>query len=76
MSSVSPILTAVRWSLKTVVILDNGAALDEAGLRHQLAAELSAYKIPRRLATILAADVPLLASGKADVQQLKRLFDG
>ena len=59
-----------------VVTLDNGAAFDEAGLRRQLAAELSAYKIPRRFAAIPTADVPLLASGKADVQQLKRLFDG
>jgi len=58
-----------------VVILDN-TAFDEAGLRRRLAAELSAYKIPRRFAAIPAADVPLLASGKADVQQLKRLFDG
>jgi acyl-CoA synthetase (AMP-forming)/AMP-acid ligase II len=59
-----------------VVTLDNGAAFDEAGLRRQLAAQLSAYKIPRLFAAIPAADVPLLASGKADVQQLKRLFDG
>jgi acyl-CoA synthetase (AMP-forming)/AMP-acid ligase II len=59
-----------------VVTVDNGAAFDETGLRRQLAAELSAYKIPRRFAAIPAADVPLLASGKADVQQLKRLFDG
>jgi len=59
-----------------VVTLDNGAEFDEAGLRRQLAVELSAYKIPRRFAAIPAADVPLLASGKADVQQLKRLFDG
>jgi acyl-CoA synthetase (AMP-forming)/AMP-acid ligase II len=59
-----------------VVTLDNGAAFDETGLRRQLDAELSAYKIPRRFATIPAADVPLLASGKADVQQLKRMFDG
>jgi acyl-CoA synthetase (AMP-forming)/AMP-acid ligase II len=58
-----------------VIVLDSGAEFDEAGLRRRLAAELSAYKIPRRFATIAAADVPLLASGKADVQQLKRLFD-
>jgi acyl-CoA synthetase (AMP-forming)/AMP-acid ligase II len=58
-----------------VVTLDSGAAFDETGLRRQLAAELSAYKIPRRFAAIPATDVPLLASGKADVQQLKRLFD-
>ena len=59
-----------------VVTLDNGAAFDEAALRRQLAAELSAYKIPRRFATIPTADVPRLASGKPDVQRLKRLFDG
>jgi acyl-CoA synthetase (AMP-forming)/AMP-acid ligase II len=59
-----------------VVTLDNGDAFDEVGLRRQLAAELSAYKIPRRFAAIPTADLPLLASGKADVQQLKRLFDG
>jgi acyl-CoA synthetase (AMP-forming)/AMP-acid ligase II len=59
-----------------VITLDNGAAFDETNLCRQLAAELSAYKIPRRFAAIPAADIPLLASGKADVQQLKRLFDG
>jgi acyl-CoA synthetase (AMP-forming)/AMP-acid ligase II len=59
-----------------VVTLDNGGDFDEAVLRRQLAAELSAYKIPRRFVAIPAADVPLLASGKPDVQQLKRLFDG
>jgi acyl-CoA synthetase (AMP-forming)/AMP-acid ligase II len=62
-----------------VVALDvdtSGTQLDEATLRRKLAAELSAYKIPKRFAAIAAAEVPLLASGKVDVQQLKRLFDG
>lgn len=59
-----------------VVTLDNGNEFDESALRRELATELSKYKIPRRFAAISAADVPLLASGKADVQQLKRLFDG
>jgi acyl-CoA synthetase (AMP-forming)/AMP-acid ligase II len=58
-----------------VVALEDGAEFDEAGLRRRLTAELSAYKIPRRFAAIPATDVPLLASGKADVQQLKSLFD-
>ncbi|MFZ1163465.1 class I adenylate-forming enzyme family protein [Mycobacterium sp.] len=58
-----------------VVALDNGKKFDESELRRELATELSAYKIPRRFAAISPADVPLLASGKADVQQLKRLFD-
>jgi acyl-CoA synthetase (AMP-forming)/AMP-acid ligase II len=58
-----------------VVTLDNGDEFDESALRRELATQLSAYKIPRRFAAISAADIPLLASGKADVQQLKRLFD-
>jgi acyl-CoA synthetase (AMP-forming)/AMP-acid ligase II len=58
-----------------VVALENGAQFDETTLRRNLAAELSVYKIPTRFAAIPAAEVPLLASGKVDVQQLKRLFD-
>ncbi len=57
-----------------VVALENGAQFDEATLRQDLAAELSAYKIPKRFAAMPAAELPLLASGKVDVQQLKRLF--
>jgi len=58
-----------------VVALDNGAQFDETTLRRELAAELSAYKVPKRFAAIPAAEVPLLASGKVDMEQLKRLFD-
>src|ERR1700761_3731341 len=58
-----------------VVALDSGAHFDETTLRRELAAELSAYKIPKRFAAIPAAEVPLLASGKVDMRQLKRLFD-
>jgi acyl-CoA synthetase (AMP-forming)/AMP-acid ligase II len=61
-----------------VIALDgdaSGAQFDETALRRKLAAELSAYKIPKRFATLPAAEVPLLPSGKVDMQQLKRLFD-
>jgi acyl-CoA synthetase (AMP-forming)/AMP-acid ligase II len=58
-----------------VVALENGAQFDEATIRHELTAELSAYKIPKRFAAIPAAEVPLLASGKVNLQQLKRVFD-
>ena len=58
-----------------VVALQSGAHFDETTLRHKLAAELSVYKIPKRFAAIPATDVPLLASGKVDLQQLKRVFD-
>jgi acyl-CoA synthetase (AMP-forming)/AMP-acid ligase II len=58
-----------------VITLDNGADFDETTLRRKLAAELSAYKIPKRFAAIAAEEVPLLASGKVDMQQLKLIFD-
>jgi acyl-CoA synthetase (AMP-forming)/AMP-acid ligase II len=58
-----------------VVALDHGAHFDETALRRELTAELSPYKIPKRFAAIPAAEVPLLASGKVDMRQLKRLFD-
>jgi acyl-CoA synthetase (AMP-forming)/AMP-acid ligase II len=59
-----------------VVALDSDAHFDETTLRRELAAELSAYKIPKRFAAIPAAEVPLLASGKVDMRHLKRVFDG
>jgi acyl-CoA synthetase (AMP-forming)/AMP-acid ligase II len=58
-----------------VVALDSGVHFDETTVRRELTAELSAYKIPKRFAAIPAAQVPLLASGKVDMRQLKRLFD-
>jgi acyl-CoA synthetase (AMP-forming)/AMP-acid ligase II len=58
-----------------VITLDIDANFDEAALRRKLAAELSAYKIPKRFAAIAGAEVPLLASGKVDMQRLKLLFD-
>jgi acyl-CoA synthetase (AMP-forming)/AMP-acid ligase II len=58
-----------------VVALENGAQFDETALRRKLAAELSVYKIPKRFAAIPIADVPLLASGKVDVRELKKVLD-
>jgi len=58
-----------------VVALENGDHFDETALRRKLAAELSAYKIPKRFAALPAAEVPLLASGKVDIRQLRRVFD-
>jgi acyl-CoA synthetase (AMP-forming)/AMP-acid ligase II len=59
-----------------VVALEDGAGFDEPTLRRDLADELSEYKIPKRFAAIPATDVPLLSSGKVDIRQLKKLFDG
>jgi acyl-CoA synthetase (AMP-forming)/AMP-acid ligase II len=58
-----------------VVALDNSADFDETTLRRKLAVELSVYKIPKRFATIATTEIPLLASGKVDMQRLKTLFD-
>ena len=58
-----------------VLVLENGDHFDETALRRELAAELSAYKIPMRFAALPAAEVPLLPSGKVDMRQLRRVFD-
>ena len=58
-----------------VIALENARQFDETLLRRALAAELSVYKIPKRFTAIPTAEVPMLASGKVDMQQLKRLFD-
>lgn len=58
-----------------VVVRDDATPFDEAALRAELNAELSAYKIPRRFAAIPAAGVPMLSSGKVDMQRLKKVFD-
>ncbi len=57
-----------------VVAVEIGADFDEDTLRRELAAELSVYKIPRRFAAMPTAEIPLLASGKVDVRQLKRVL--
>jgi acyl-CoA synthetase (AMP-forming)/AMP-acid ligase II len=60
-----------------VVALPEGSdAFDEAALCEQLTAELSAYKIPKRFIALRSAEIPLLSSGKVDMRQLRKLFDG
>ncbi|OBG90186.1 AMP-binding protein [Mycobacterium sp. E3251] len=58
-----------------VVVVPDGAALDEAALRDGLKAELSAYKIPRRFIAVSRSQLPLLSSGKVDSRGLRALFD-
>ncbi len=62
-----------RGELVAAVVAQPG--LDEAALREQLKKELSAYKIPRRFIALPPAEVPLMSSGKVDLQRLKKLFD-
>lgn len=58
-----------------VIALEDGAVFDEEVTREQLSSELSSYKIPRRFATMRAADIPLVSSGKVDLQRLKQVLD-
>ncbi|OBI83444.1 class I adenylate-forming enzyme family protein [Mycobacterium asiaticum] len=59
-----------------VALPDSATAFDEEALRDRLKTELSSYKIPRRFIALPRTDIPLLSSGKVDLEQLKRLFDG
>ena len=74
MSSASLILTAVKL-VAAVVTLDNGAASTKPRFVASSPQNCRRTRFPKRFAAIPTAEVPLLASGKADVQELKRLFD-
>ncbi len=56
-----------------VVVSEEG--IDIEALTRELKTELSAYKIPRRFLTLRPSDVPLMPSGKVDIQELKKMFD-
>ena len=59
-----------------VIVTPDASSFDAAVLRERLKTELSSYKIPKRFVALPRIDVPLLASGKVDKQQLRKLFDG
>lgn len=63
-------------AVAAVVAVENGTPFDEAALREQLRAELSAYKIPKRFAVVRPTDIPHLSSGKVDMRRLQKVFDG
>jgi acyl-CoA synthetase (AMP-forming)/AMP-acid ligase II len=60
-------------AVAAVVVMSDGEQLDESALRHELKSQLSAYKIPSRFVAV--SEVPLLSSGKVDLQKLRTLFD-
>lgn len=66
-----------RGQLVAAVVVrpDGATAFDDATLSERLRSELSAYKIPKRFISLARADVPLMTSGKVDMQRLKQLFD-
>jgi acyl-CoA synthetase (AMP-forming)/AMP-acid ligase II len=51
-----------------------GRGVDAEALREQLAARLSAYKVPRRFLLLADDEVPLLSSGKLDRPALEARF--
>ncbi|MGB3287149.1 class I adenylate-forming enzyme family protein [Mycolicibacter algericus] len=62
-----------RGQLVAAVVVQQD--LDLGSLPELLKAELSAYKIPRRFATVPADELPLLTSGKVDRHRLAEVFD-
>jgi acyl-CoA synthetase (AMP-forming)/AMP-acid ligase II len=57
-----------------VAVLATDDAVDESALRQELKRELSAYKIPRRIVAMKPAQIPVLSSGKVDVNRLAAVF--
>jgi acyl-CoA synthetase (AMP-forming)/AMP-acid ligase II len=51
-----------------------GEAVDLDELRTRLRERLSAYKVPKRLVVVDAADVPVMSSGKLDLRAIKELL--
>jgi acyl-CoA synthetase (AMP-forming)/AMP-acid ligase II len=58
-----------------VAVIATDDHFDESALRHELKQELSAYKIPKRIIALPPADIPLLSSGKVDMNRLATVFD-
>ncbi|HME49250.1 class I adenylate-forming enzyme family protein [Mycobacterium sp.] len=58
-----------------VIGLDEDVDVDVTSLRHDLEAELSSYKIPKRFAVLRRDTIPLLPSGKVDLAGLVKVFD-
>jgi acyl-CoA synthetase (AMP-forming)/AMP-acid ligase II len=58
-----------------VIAVEPGAEFDESMVRERLTTELSAYKIPKRFAVVPRSEIPLLSSGKVDIQLLAKVFD-
>jgi acyl-CoA synthetase (AMP-forming)/AMP-acid ligase II len=58
-----------------VAVIATDVAVDESSLRTELKRELSAYKIPKRIASVPPARIPMLSSGKVDMKRLAAVFD-
>jgi acyl-CoA synthetase (AMP-forming)/AMP-acid ligase II len=58
-----------------VAVVATDGHIDESSLRHELKRELSAYKIPKRIVAMAPAQIPVLSSGKVDMNRLATVFD-
>ncbi|KDE99152.1 AMP-binding protein [Mycolicibacterium aromaticivorans JS19b1 = JCM 16368] len=58
------------------VVTADAGGFDADALRDRLKAELSAYKIPRRVVAVTPDQLPLMSSGKIDVHRLRELLSG
>ena len=58
-----------------VAVIATDDHIDESALRNALRQELSAYKIPKRIVVMSPSAIPLLSSGKVDINQLATVFD-
>ncbi|MCV7317041.1 acyl--CoA ligase [Mycolicibacillus parakoreensis] len=65
-----------RGQVVAAVIVPGSAQVNVASLGDRLRTELSAYKIPRRVTTVAADDLPLLPGGKVDTRGLAKAFHG
>jgi acyl-CoA synthetase (AMP-forming)/AMP-acid ligase II len=58
-----------------VAVIATEDRIDESVLRNALKQQLSAYKIPRRIVAVSPSEIPLLSSGKVDMNRLATVFD-
>lgn len=64
-----------RGQVVAAVIVRGTDDADLDALRRLLSEQLSSYKVPRRMTTVGAEQIPLLSSGKVDLRRLAEVFD-
>jgi acyl-CoA synthetase (AMP-forming)/AMP-acid ligase II len=65
-----------RGQLVGALVRAPDGSVDFDDLRARLRGRLSAYKVPRRVVAVPADKVPMMSSGKLDLQALKELISG
>jgi len=62
-------------NVAAAVVAEAGASLEAAALKRRVKADLSAYKVPRHLWVVDAAELPFTDSGKIDKRRLTALLE-